>query len=155
MSTPTVTGLPTSPSKPSAGRFAEARDGLQRAIALDGGPATLEARLKARAIAGQIRSRAGLCRGRATSRDGPLDGRADGCDAVGGRSVHRLALLARRRGYWEAAKLLDESPVALEAALPSLGLRPVAALQRDCSTPIAATSTPPSGSIFAPIRFTR
>ncbi len=102
------------------GRFAEARDWLRRAIDLDVGPATLEARLRLGRLlieSGQDIDQTMAERELAAARSLAEQTGAMRSSAV---AIHLLALLARRRhDPQRARKLLDESPEAGEAAMAS------------------------------------
>jgi len=121
MSTPTVTELlDIALQAERLGRFAEARDWLRPLIALDGGPATLDARLRLGRLlieSGQQGDHAEaeqeLSRARALAEQ-------TGAMRSAAAAVHLLALLAFHRSDPERAqRLLAESPVAGEAAVPS------------------------------------
>ena len=121
MPTPTVTALLDLALKAERlGRFPEAREKLRRAIALDGDPATLDARLRL---------------GRLLIETGQQDNHAEaerellracalaeqtGAMRSTAAAVHLLALRRVRRSEQERArKLLAESPAAGESAVPS------------------------------------
>jgi class 3 adenylate cyclase/tetratricopeptide (TPR) repeat protein len=103
-----------------SGRLGEARECLRSAIAQDGGPATLDARLRLGRLAiagGQPEDDSEAERELSTARSLAEHSGAKRSAAV---AIHLLALLARSRHDRDRAqKLLDESPVALEAAVPS------------------------------------
>jgi class 3 adenylate cyclase len=121
MSTPTVTELlDRALQAERLGRFPDARDWLRRAIAADGGPPTLDARLRLGRLAiasGQDEDEIEAQRELATAR--ALAEQIGAMRSVAA-AIALLALLARcRRDREHAQKLLDESPVASEAAVPS------------------------------------
>jgi class 3 adenylate cyclase/tetratricopeptide (TPR) repeat protein len=101
------------------GRFAEARELLRQAIALDPGPATLEARLRLGrlAVAGTAEDQAEAEREFSAAR---ALAEASGATRSAAAAIHALALLARsRQDRPRAQELLDGSPVASEVARPS------------------------------------
>jgi class 3 adenylate cyclase/tetratricopeptide (TPR) repeat protein len=121
MSTPTLTELlDLALQAERQGQFAEARESLRRAIALDAGPATLDARLRLGRLlsgTGQESDLAEAERELATARS--LAEQA-GALRSAAAAIHGLALLARNRhDLAQAQQLLDQSPVAGEAAIPS------------------------------------
>ena len=121
MSTPTVTELlDLALQAERLGRFAESREFLRRAIALDGGPATLEARLRLGRLsiaAGQEEDQAGAERELTTAL--ALAEQA-GAIRSAAAAIHLLALLARQRhDPAQAQQLLAQSPVAADVAAPN------------------------------------
>jgi class 3 adenylate cyclase/tetratricopeptide (TPR) repeat protein len=121
MSAPTLTELlDLALQAERLGRFAEARESLRKAIALDGGPATLDARLRlGRLLIGtsQESDLAEAERELTTARSLAEQAGAQRSAAV---AIHGLALLARNRNDpARTQQLLDESPAASEAAAPN------------------------------------
>jgi class 3 adenylate cyclase len=102
------------------GRFAETRELLCRAIALDEGPASLDARLRL----GRLLIETGQAPDRSDAEQELVAARSlaeqTGALRSAAAAIHLLALLARNRHDRELAqKLLEQSPVAGEAADPS------------------------------------
>lgn len=121
MSAPTVTELLDLALKAERlGKFAEARERLRQAIAVDGGPATLDARLRLGRLsvltgqeADHLEAELQLTAARSLAEQ-------VGATRSGAAAIALLALLARsRRDCQHARRLLAESPAAGEAAMPN------------------------------------
>jgi class 3 adenylate cyclase len=121
MSAPTVNELLDLALKAERlGKFPEARERLRQAIAVDGGPATLDARLRLGRLsvfAGQeadhLEAERQLTIARSLAEQ-------VGATQSAAAAIHFLALLARsERDCQCALKLLEESPAAGEVAMPN------------------------------------